>query len=612
MKFVVDWQNKNPSIVQGLEDGSKKPTVLRDDEAKFAWIETLTKEDSIYTELGASADILCALALKQGATVFRIKTWLLKNWRKDQGLDKSDAFVSLKHFAINEPAKFYETPAAVAEVLGLKCLVRHFEITQEMRKSEAHRLRGVATMEFFLHGDNPDAGQPDAPSVQELEEKLFAILGNAREQVLASLKGQPIPETLRRKFGAQFSPKRLTSGIMDEITGRKRTRKDTDLETYLRRRFAESHIFWGIEQEEKHYAAEVEGQLDGMQVYHEVYKKIPGMGPKIAGRIIASIGDIRRFETAYALTAYFGYHVRPDGTCPRRQKGIANIGIRTQIMGEDEERTVDFGAWNKQGRQGLFLWAEQVNKANPKKAPALFPFKNQLVTRKGYVARKYWRQAALEVAGSSPTQELNDFIEAFAMMGEEWLRTGEPMLEIETNPYLVCARELQVVQSPWLMRDALAELLKRSGEEVSDDELAEGDPEADEEEALALGEEAPADGEDGNKKVTKWLFKLPQMDLTPDLKREIRRVMKSSFLSKKRLQLGAIRWLINNVLIRKHIWPLNRDLLGLSKNPNPLRHAKLRAREASANGSAATDIPFCGDPMDTQLPVMAHSAPPAE
>lgn len=576
-KWAVDWQNKNPSIVCDMDAPKPKNMSLSNDEKKFAWVESLQPGDEIWTELGASADILCALALKKGVKVRRIQTHILKDWRKANGLDAGDSFKSLVRFAEQEPEKFYETPPAVAEVLGLRCLVRHFEITQEMRKSEAHRLRGVAIMEYFLSEKDEEQNAltedelaAKTKSEKKLVDQLEELLGEARDGVLRLIADKHLPQELRRKFAAQFSAKRLAAGIMDEITGRKRKRSDTDLEIYLRRRFAESHIFWGIEREEEYYAAEVEAHLEGMELYRDVYKQIPGMGPKISGRIMAAIGDIRRFRSAYALAAYFGWHVRPDGSCPRRVKSMSDEMRET--IAEEGGRWHDYGAWNKLGRQGFFLWAEQVNRATPEKTPLLVPYREMLLRRKAYVARKYWLKAAEETVNDKSSPEIMEFLKAMQAAGQVWLQNGGALPGNPDNPYLATANEAQVVSQPWMLRDALAELRRQGGEKVPDSETEANDPSPEEDEEVLFAQDENSD------KAVKTKFCLPKMVLQPKHQKEMRSLMRNYFLSRKRIHQGGYRWLINNVLIRKLVWPLNRAYLGLSRHPNPARYEKLRER----------------------------------
>ncbi len=379
-----------------------------------------------------------------------------------------------------------------------------------------------------------------------------------------------------------------------------RKKNETDLEIYLRRRFAESYIFWGIREEEDFYAAEIASQIEGLEVWRKVYSQIPGMGPKIAGRIASAIGDIRRFETAYALACYFGWHVRKDGTCPKRKKGLSPE-MRKEMAARDES-PADYGGWNGLGRQGTFLWCEQVNRATPERDPDLYRFKEKLVGRKGYLARKAWVHAALETAGgpdavppppafldgwqaalqtttknSEATSELKAFLTALENSGENWFRAGVPLREDSSNPYLVCCREPRIVERPWELRDALAELLKRAGEDVPDEDMATGDPEVTEEIEQQL-----LDDSDEQEKVQKWKYGLPKMELQIELVRELRRFIRTTALSKKRIHQGSYRWLVNEVLIRKHLWPLNRQMLGLttSCDPRPGRNRGVLRRDA--------------------------------
>ncbi len=239
-----------------------------------------------------------------------------------------------------------------------------------------------------------------------------------------------------------------------------------------------------------------------------------------------------------------------------------------------------------------------MNKATPDRTPELYPFKALLLGRKGYLARKAWVTAALMTSGgpgavppppdfltgwkdavrttaanSEVTPELKDVLAALEMSDETWFRSGAPLIEDATNPYLVCCREPQVVERPWILRDALAELLKRAGEDVPESDLTAGDPEVtdEEEERLLEGSEDDEEKSPSKGKAKKWQFNLPKMELRTELVREIRRFLRTDALSKKRLQQGGYRWLINEILIRKYVWPMNREVLGLSRACNPHR-----------------------------------------
>ncbi|MEK7478008.1 MAG: transposase [Patescibacteria group bacterium] len=83
--------------------------------------------------------------------------------------------------------------------------------------------------------------------------------------------------------------------------------------------------------------------VESLDVYDKIFKPITGVGPAISARIIAAIGDIRRFETAPKLKAFCGVHVLADGRFPRRRGGeVAN--------------------WHPDARQALYLLADQFNR----------------------------------------------------------------------------------------------------------------------------------------------------------------------------------------------------------------------------------------------------------
>jgi len=80
-----------------------------------------------------------------------------------------------------------------------------------------------------------------------------------------------------------------------------------------------------------------------LPIYTEVFGQVIGAGPSIASRLIASIQDIRRFETKWKLRKFCGVHCLVDGSFPRRRaKEVSN--------------------WNPDCRQALFLLGDQFNR----------------------------------------------------------------------------------------------------------------------------------------------------------------------------------------------------------------------------------------------------------
>jgi Transposase IS116/IS110/IS902 family len=78
-------------------------------------------------------------------------------------------------------------------------------------------------------------------------------------------------------------------------------------------------------------------------VFNELFLPLPGVGPKIAGRIISAVIDVRRFKTDAKLKKFMGVHVLSDGTFARRRHGqVAN--------------------WHGDARQALYLLGDQFNR----------------------------------------------------------------------------------------------------------------------------------------------------------------------------------------------------------------------------------------------------------
>lgn len=85
---------------------------------------------------------------------------------------------------------------------------------------------------------------------------------------------------------------------------------------------ANSAVLNALVEEEKRVTQALTMAVENLDVYTEIFKGIEGVGPAIAGPIIAYITDIRRFSTDAKLKAYCGVHVMPDGTFPRRRRGV--------------------------------------------------------------------------------------------------------------------------------------------------------------------------------------------------------------------------------------------------------------------------------------------------
>lgn len=102
-------------------------------------------------------------------------------------------------------------------------------------------------------------------------------------------------------------------------------------------------IFQSLFLEEKAREKELTACVSAMDVYKNIFDPIEGCGPMIASRIIASIGDIRRFEGNVAkFKAYCGVHLRDGNFARRRNNEAAN--------------------WSNEIRQAMYLLGEQFNR----------------------------------------------------------------------------------------------------------------------------------------------------------------------------------------------------------------------------------------------------------
>lgn len=133
---------------------------------------------------------------------------------------------------------------------------------------------------------------------------------------------------------------------------------EVDEETYVKEKIAESLIFKGADAIEQEMLDEIKKILPTIPIYKEVFEKIPGCGPVVAGICIAEIADIRRFPTEHALVAYAGYHV---------VEGKAAVRIKGQIAN-----------WNNYLRHAVWLFTSQT----VERLPPDSPWKAKLLARK--------------------------------------------------------------------------------------------------------------------------------------------------------------------------------------------------------------------------------------
>ncbi|MDO8435413.1 MAG: transposase [bacterium] len=131
-----------------------------------------------------------------------------------------------------------------------------------------------------------------------------------------------------------------------------------------------------LEEEEKGVIKEIELLHKELPHWAEIFKPVAGIGPVGAAEIMASVQDIRRFETSAKLCAYWGVHLRSgtirvnaDGTrdvlVPGFPKFSAKVPREVQLPEGahyrffPKRRTSGLGAnWDEWvGKQALFKFA---------------------------------------------------------------------------------------------------------------------------------------------------------------------------------------------------------------------------------------------------------------
>lgn len=118
------------------------------------------------------------------------------------------------------------------------------------------------------------------------------------------------------------------------------------LEDVFKEQRVNDAIVSSLIKEEKEADKRLRQAVRRLRVWEEVFEPIEGMGETIAAGIISSVVDIRRFSKASKLVAYCGAHVLPDGTFPRKRRGVV-------------------ANWNDVARQSLYLFGDQcVYQAN--------------------------------------------------------------------------------------------------------------------------------------------------------------------------------------------------------------------------------------------------------
>jgi len=83
-------------------------------------------------------------------------------------------------------------------------------------------------------------------------------------------------------------------------------------------------IYQNLSEEEKRCEKELKKAVHELPIWKEVFEGIKGCGEALTAKIVAPIGDIRRFPNVNKFKKFCGVHVMEDGTFPRNRSGACS------------------------------------------------------------------------------------------------------------------------------------------------------------------------------------------------------------------------------------------------------------------------------------------------
>lgn len=363
-------------------DGAE-PSVLKlkSEEAKDRFVfETLRKGDKLCMELGGPNDRFALLATVRGVDVIRIPTFRMGNknacealvtqtcgWRYSEepavGEESSADLTARKvrALAIAAASRLYDEyflPMQKADMskLMVKHYYRSYRASQKVMLANYQRLLSTYNDQYLL-----ELAERGESAVMEHGK----VATQAAMQAINALL-HAIPAEQREAFAARLG--------LEELTKRRALkRKDVMalfrqlIQEMLERDVTSSPFMANMGDTVKR----IERLLKADPDYKSVFEPIPGIGPLIGARFVATIVDIRRFRSAAHLKAYAGYHHFEDGSRARRRKGkVSN--------------------WSPELKQAVYLWTQQVIKMSGS------PWRIRLDQRKAYELWKLlWAKQAL-------------------------------------------------------------------------------------------------------------------------------------------------------------------------------------------------------------------------
>ncbi|MFZ2804239.1 MAG: hypothetical protein WA001_03375 [Patescibacteria group bacterium] len=287
---------------------SAMPEILRlsKDKDKEDILTAFQPEDTVYIEMGGATDQIALLALASGANVFSIPSFMLgdkdavievlkvTDWalgeEKSRGNETGDKLTARRNRALalvvcaatNDP-RLVPFRQDEWKILRVKLLYRSYRQDQKAFLVAFQQLLARLRLSYMLDaGDKVMEMQAKAPS-----RKTKAI--GAKESLDMLLK------TFSEEERAEFLQK---VGIDDASlkTSVPRERVEDLFEKITERLMADDVTVSTVANSMKDTKKKIEATLDGVPAYAAVFEPIPGCGPLIAARMVANIGDIRRFN----------------------------------------------------------------------------------------------------------------------------------------------------------------------------------------------------------------------------------------------------------------------------------------------------------------------------
>ena len=158
-----------------------------------------------------------------------------------------------------------------------------------------------------------------------------------------------------RKATAQRLRQRLIGGIFLSDEG---MYPEGTIEGVYDEAEANDRILQAIRTEEKQCDNKLRDVVALVPVYSKVFEPIEGCGHALAARIIASVGDIRRFPNEAKFKAFVGVHVLGKDL-KKMSPGTARADGDSVLARRRRGQVSD---WNPTARQAFFLLGDQFNR----------------------------------------------------------------------------------------------------------------------------------------------------------------------------------------------------------------------------------------------------------